>query len=119
LLARANELRAQKKWREAEAAYRRVLELAPGSPEAQTARIAAADLRLHQMHDPAGAEGLFGKAQQQGGALGEEAAWGLTETRRARGDKPGEARALEQFLAAYPQSALAPRARARLAELSR
>ena len=117
LLQRANELRAQKKWREAEAAYGRVLQLAPGSPEAQTARIAAADLRLHQLQDPDGAERLFGKAQQQGGALGEESAWGLAETRRARGDREGESRALQQFLAAYPQSAMAPRARARLAEL--
>jgi len=118
LLQRANELRAQRKWREAEAAYRRVLQLAPGSPEAQTARIAAADLRLHQLQDPAGAERLFDTAQHQGGALGEEAAWGLAETRRARGDREGEGRALQQFLAAYPRSAMATRARARLAEVS-
>jgi tetratricopeptide (TPR) repeat protein len=119
LLERANALRAAKRWREAEAAYRLVLQLAPGSPEAQTARVAAADLRLHQLQDPAGAEALFGKAQQQGGALGEEAAWGIAESHRARGDRAGERRALERFLAAFPSSAMAPRARSRLAELGR
>jgi hypothetical protein len=118
LLEQANRLRAQKKWREAEAAYQRVIQVSPSSAEAQSARVAAAALRLEQLHDPQGAERLFGQAERQGGALSEEAAWGLCETRRARGDREGEARALGQFLRSFPEGVMAPRARARLAEIS-
>lgn len=118
LLEKANHLRAQKKWRQAEAAYQRVIQVAPGSAEAQAARVAAAALRLDQLHDPQGAERLFDQAEKRGGALTEEAAWGLVEARRARGDREGEARALRQFVQSFPAGAMAPRARSRLAELS-
>jgi hypothetical protein len=117
-LARANALRGQRKWHDAEAAYERVRRIAPDSPEAQAARIASADLRLRQLHDTEGARRLFLEAQRRGGPLAEEAAWGLVETHRANGDRDGEARALTKFLEAFPGGAMAPRARARARELS-
>ncbi len=118
LLESANRLRAQRKWREAEAAYQRVIQVAPSSAEAQSARVAAAALRLEQLHDPQGAERLFDQAERRGGTLSEEAAWGLCETRRARGDREGEAHALGQFLRSFPEGVMVPRARQRLAEIS-
>lgn len=117
-LERANRLRSQMRWSEANAAYEHVIQLAPTSRDAQTARIASADLRLRQLHDPAGAQRLFTEAQRRGGPLAQEAGWGLVEAHRALGDRESEARAISRFLEAFPSSAMAAQARARAAELS-
>jgi hypothetical protein len=117
LLAHANALRGAKRWRLAASEYERVVQLLPDSAAAQAARVAAAELRLEQLGDPRRAERGFLEAQRRGGALAEEASWGLVRARRALGDGVGERLALQSFLEAYPAAAMAPQARARLAEM--
>ncbi len=65
LLARANDLRAARRWKDASLAYEHVASAHPGSPEAYAAEVAAADLRLEQLRDPAGALRLYRAAQQR------------------------------------------------------
>ena len=117
LLERANQLRGQRRWREAEAAYAHVVEVAPESSESQAARIAAAQLRLEHLADPQGAETLFREADRRGGNLTQEAAWGIVEARRARGAVDQEKAAIEDYLRRFPTGAMVPGARARLTEL--
>jgi hypothetical protein len=114
LLERANRLRGERRWRDAEATYQRVVDLMPGSPEAQAARVAAAQLRLDQLSDAPGAERLFQEAERHGGALREEASWGVVEARRGRA---GELRAIQDYLEQFPSGAMAPSARARMRDL--
>jgi hypothetical protein len=120
LLEIANRLRAQKRWREAEAVYARVARDFPGTAEAYTATIAAAELRLGHLDDAKGAEALYKSAQSSrpNGALSEEADFGVAESHRAAGNAVGEARALRAFLAKHPNSPLRPKVEARLAELA-
>ncbi len=119
LLATANALRGNKQWRLAERAYARVFDVAPGSPESQVARVAAAQLRLDHLGDPVGAEQLFAQAGRRGGELAQESTWGIVEARRARGDVAGEKAAIGDYLARFPSGAMAESARARLGELSK
>ena len=53
-----------------------------------------------------------------GGALNEEARFGIAEAYRKLGNTESETRALQQFLSRHPEAGLAPKAKARLAELS-
>jgi hypothetical protein len=120
LLEIANQLRAQKRWREAEAAYARVARDFPGTSEAYTATIAAAELRLDHLKDAKGAEALYKSAQSSrpDGALSEEADFGVAESHRAAGNAVAEAGALRAFLAKHPTSPLRPKVEARLAALA-
>jgi hypothetical protein len=119
LLGEANAKRAAKQWRESDVLYARVVKRAPKSLAAQTALIASASLHLEHLGDPKGAAQRFRRALAiaPAGALAEEARWGIAEAARANHDTAGEAAALDQFLAHHPTSPLAPRAKARRAEL--
>jgi hypothetical protein len=119
LLGEANAKRAAKQWRESDALYTRVVERAPKSFAAQTALIASASLRLEHLGDPKGALQRFRRALAiaPSGALAEDARWGIAEAARATRDRAAEATALDDFLAHHASSPLAPRARARRAEL--
>jgi tetratricopeptide (TPR) repeat protein len=122
LLAHANELRAARRWRDAAQAYERVLSLQPASPEAYAASVAAADLHLEQLHDPAGALRLYRKARgapNAGGRLGEQVLWGVARSTRALAEPSAEAAALRDYLSQYPAGLFVTDARARLAELAR
>jgi hypothetical protein len=119
LLARANELRAARRWKDAAQAYERVLSVhasspAP-SPEAYAAQVAAADLHLDQLRDPRGALRLYRGAR--GGPLAEQVLWGIARSTRALGDAPAEQVALRDYVAGYPAGLFASDARKRLAEL--
>jgi len=118
-LARANTLRASRRWRAAEESYGRVAARFRGSEEAYAAAVAAADLRLEHLNDPGGALRMFRAAVRAHprGALAEEARYGVAECERALHHDDGEASALRSFLSAHPGSALAPRVRARLGAL--
>lgn len=119
LLAAANAKRAEKKWRESDRLYARVVERAPKSLAAQTALVASGSLHLEHLGDPEGAAQRFSRALAIAprGALAEDARWGLVEAARALRDTAAERAALDDFLAHHPTSPLAPRAKARRAEL--
>jgi hypothetical protein len=120
LLRTANEHRRERRWRDAERTYQKVISGAPGSAAAYSATVAAGSLRLEQLGDPAGALRLFRAAlsQRSGGALAEEARWGVAEAHRALGDRAAEAEALRAFVSAHPSSLMASSAQKRLQALS-
>jgi len=113
-LAAANSLRSRHRYREALALYLQVIEIAPNGMQASVARVAAAEMRLEQFGDLAGAEHLYREARTQGGELTAEAQFGLAQVARARGDESGERRALQDFLSRHPESPLGAAARRRL-----
>ena len=119
LLRQANQLRAQKRWADAERMYRRVATEYPGTQEAYAGTVAAASIRLEHLGDPNGARALYGEAQQSrpNGGLSEEAEFGVAESYRAAGNERAETAALRSFLAHHPDSPLRAKAQARLAEL--
>ncbi|MBL8624703.1 MAG: hypothetical protein JNK64_25570 [Myxococcales bacterium] len=120
LLARANQARKDRAWRDADALYRRVAARFAGTDAAVVAQLASATLHLEHLGDARGALATYRRAlaARPGGELGEEARWGIAEATRALGDRAGEAAALTAFLDAHPGSALAPAAQRRLAALS-
>lgn len=120
LLARANQARKDRAWRDADALYRRVAARFAGTDAAVVAQLASATLHLEHLGDARGALATYRRAltARAGGELGEEARWGIAEATRALGDRAGEAAALAAFLDAHPGSALAPAAQRRLAALS-
>jgi len=119
LLARANQLRAQRRWRAAEALYLRVLDERAGVQPSSAAALAAAELRLSQLGRPEGALALFERALalQPDGPLAEQARHGIALSYRALGDRAGETGALEIFLRAHPHSLMRARVEQRLRAL--
>ncbi|PTL78242.1 tol-pal system YbgF family protein [Vitiosangium sp. GDMCC 1.1324] len=120
LLRLANERRAEGRWQAAEALYLRVIQSYPRTTSAYVARVASGGLRLEHLGDAKGALRQFQEALrvQPRGSLSEEARGGVVEAWRALGDGAKEARALEEFLEAHPDSLLAEQARRRLRQLS-
>jgi tetratricopeptide (TPR) repeat protein len=116
-LEQANRLRREQRYAEALTVYLQVAADYPRSLQAQAARVAAADIKLEHLRDAAGAQQLYNAASQQGGALSEEAAFGLAESHRQTGDVKREREALERFVVSFPNSPSAPRARQRLQAL--
>jgi tetratricopeptide (TPR) repeat protein len=121
LLARANALRGDKQWQDADAVYDEVAKKYPRSAAAYVAQVASAGLRLDHLNDAAGAKKLYqtALASRPTGPLAEEARYGLARALRALGDAEGERAALEAFVATYPDSPLRARAQKRLVELGR
>ncbi len=120
LVARANALRGEHRWADAERTYRRVMHEHAGSEPAYVATLAAADLRLRQLHDPREALRLYRAAlsARPNGTLDAEARLGVANAFEALGDDANEATALDAFLTAYPTHPLAARARERRAALT-
>jgi tetratricopeptide (TPR) repeat protein len=116
-LAAANRLRSRHRYREALAVYSQVIAMDPDGIQASAARVAAAEMKLEQFGDIAGAERLYREAKTQGGELTAEAQFGLSQVARARGDAPAERRALQDFVARHPESPLVSAARRRLSTL--
>ncbi len=120
LLRRANERRAQGQWRAAETLYLRVIQASPGSESAYVALVASGGLRVEHLDDARGGLRQYQQALRlrARGALSEEARHGVARAWRALGDPTQEARALEDFLAAHPDSLRAEGARRRLSALA-
>lgn len=119
LLQRANSYRRQRQYGQALKTYLDVAERYPDSRQAEAARVAAAALRLEHFDDAKGATSAYRAAASAQGQLGEEAAYGLAEARRAEGRPDLEREQLERFIADYPRSPLTATARQRLEELGR
>jgi tetratricopeptide (TPR) repeat protein len=117
LFARANALRAARRWRDADRLYAQIADAHPDTSTAQVALVASADLHLDHLRDPRGALTRYRSALSAAprGALAEEARWGVAQAHRALGDRAAETQALADFLARHPDSPLAERARSRLA----
>ncbi len=120
LLRRANERRAEGQWRAAESLYQRVLQSSPGTESAYVALVASGGLRLEHLGDARGALRQYQQALKlrPAGSLSEEARHGVARAWRALGDTAQEKRALEDFLAAHPDSLRADTVKHRLAQLS-
>lgn len=119
LLERANRLRRERRFLDAERTYREVARVAPRTMSSYVAGIAAASIRLEQMNDPRGALALFETALRThpGGALEIEALEGSARASSKLGRRARERDYLEQLIRDYPGSAAAERAAARLAAI--
>lgn len=120
LLRRANERRAEGQWQAAESLYLRVIQTSPGTESAYVALVASGGLRVEQLGDARGALRQYQQALRlrPRGALSEEAHYGVAKAWRALGDTAQETRALEDFLAAHPDSLRAASAKERLRQLA-
>lgn len=120
LLLKANGLRSEGRWKEAEALYLRVIRAEPSSLASYVARVASGSLRLEHLGDARGALRQFKAALriQPRGVLDQEAQHGIAEAHRVLGNRDAERSALESFLSTHPDSPLVPTARARVRELT-
>ncbi|QDE89845.1 hypothetical protein BHS06_13225 [Myxococcus xanthus] len=120
LLLKANGLRSEGRWKEAEALYLRIIRAEPSSLASYVARVASGSLRLEHLGDARGALRQFKAALrvQPGGVLDQEAQHGIAEAHRVLGNRDAERSALESFLSTHPDSPLVPSARARVQELT-
>lgn len=108
LLAEARSLRRADRWRDAAAAYRRLLREHPRSSEAHTALVSLGDLLLDRLDQPAEAARAYLRyVREGGGALAPEARWGVIRARRQQGDGKGEREAVADFLRHHPDDARA------------
>ncbi|HZO11640.1 MAG TPA: tetratricopeptide repeat protein [Polyangiaceae bacterium] len=117
LFHRANAARRAGNAAEAARLYRLLQQRFPGSREAGASRLALARLLLDRLGDAAGALALFDQALASGGVLAEEALLGRAMALGRLGRTADERAAWETFLARYPNSVNAERARRRLDEL--
>ena len=118
LLGEANAKRAEKKWKESDTLYAKVIARAPKTLAAQTALVASGSLHLEHLGDAKGATARFKKALAIAkGPLAEDARWGLAEAARASHDPKAEAAALDDFIKHHPDSPLISQAKTRRAEL--
>ncbi len=119
LIARGNQLRSERRWAEAEAAYTAAARAAPGSATSHVADVAAAAIRLEHRGDPAGAVARYQRAlaARPNGPLALEAREGIARAERRRGRAAAERAALEAIVTHHAGTAAAARARARLDEL--
>jgi tetratricopeptide (TPR) repeat protein len=114
-LGAANRARAERRYADALAAYRDVIERYPKTRQAQIAAVAAGELELER-GDARAAEPLFQRVPHDA-EVGAEALFGLAETYRARGRVVEERSALDRFVQLYPSNPLAAAARQRLSRL--
>lgn len=116
LLQRANRLRGDGDYRNAEHTYLRAVAANPHGLTAYSARVAAAGLRLERFSDAAGALQLYKEAlrTQPAGSLTPEIHEGMAHAYRALGRAADERRALRALLSDQASGPAAERARARL-----
>jgi tetratricopeptide (TPR) repeat protein len=119
LLARANQLRAQRRWGLAESTYRQVLRSGATDKQRYVALVAAASIALQHLGRPAQAAELYQRALGlfPNGELSEEALVGSAESYRALHRPEAELAALLRLSAQYPDSLRAPTTQRRLAQL--
>ncbi len=119
LLARARDLVKQGQWQGAVAAYQRLRQSYPKSPESHTVLVALGQLELDRLGQPASALASFDRYLAYGGGLTQEARFGRIRALRALGRVDSEAQAIREYLRHYPASADAGSLKRRLARLDR
>lgn len=119
-LARARGLRGAKKFRAAARSYEKVLKRYPESPRARTAWVSLGQLYAGPLERSKAALRAFDSYLSSGGGpLAEEARLGQISALRSLESTRRERRAIEGFLATYPNSSYADALRTRLENMSR
>jgi hypothetical protein len=117
MLEYARSLRASGDLRGAADVYRKIHAAAPQSPSGRAALVSLGELQL-TLRDPQGALSSFDAYLAGGGALAQEASYGRVRALRALNRGAEERRAIERFLATYPQAPQSRILRARLGAVS-
>jgi len=119
LLARAQELRSDRDWTGAAAAYRELIRRFPSSAQASSALVSLAQVELGKLGKPGKALKRFDAylSRHPNGPLALEALLGKARALRAMGRVAEERAALERFLQRYPGALQAGEARRRLAAI--
>ncbi len=121
LLARAQSLRAERRWQAAAAAYSELIRRFPRAGEARSALISLGTIQLAHLDRPRAALVRFERYLRDAGsgALSQEAELGRIRALRALGRGGDEAGAIRRFVAAHPRAMQAPLLEKRLEELER
>ncbi len=117
LKAQARTARASRDWSRAAALLKKLIETAPNSATAQTARVQLGDLLLRHLANPSGALSAYRGYLEHGGTLALEARHGEIQALRALGRSAAEKAAIQRFLTAFPNSLEAKTLRKRLEAL--
>jgi tetratricopeptide (TPR) repeat protein len=117
-LEHARSLRASGDFPRAVEVYRRIYAASPRSPSGRAALVSLGDLLL-TLHDARGALQAFDSYLVGGGTLAQEAAFGRARALRVLNRPAEERRAIERFLAAYPDAPQGRVLRARLTALQK
>lgn len=117
LLAEARAALREQRWNDAATAYRKLVSTYPNTPEARTAVVPLAKLQVDRLGQPAAALPSLEAYIQSGGSLAVEAGLARIRALRALGRTADEARAIDEFLAAHPNSLETENLRARLGTL--
>jgi ferric-dicitrate binding protein FerR (iron transport regulator) len=113
LLARAEVLRAEGKYRDCAAVYRQLVTRFSTSDEARVAWVSLGDLELSELGQPAQAELAFETYLRQPGPLTREARYGRIRALQMLSRKAEVQMAIAAFLKDYPKSVQAERLRRR------
>lgn len=118
MLEYARSLRANGDFRGAAEVYRKLHTESPQSPSGRAALVSLGELLL-TLGDPQGALNAFDAYLVGAGALSQEATFGRVRALRALHQNAEEQRAIQRFLAAYPDAPQSRVLRARLAAIQK
>jgi TolA-binding protein len=118
MLAYARSLRASGDFQRAAEVYRQIHNANPQSPSGRAALVSLGDLLL-TLHDAQGALNAFDGYLASSGTLAQEAAFGRVRALRGLNRSAEEQRAIEHFIAAYPDAPQSRVLRARLAAIQK
>ncbi len=113
LLARAQALRSQGKYRECAATYRQLVASFPRSDEARVSCVSLGELELSELGQPGRALRSFDDYLRMGGPLTREARYGKIRALQMLGREPEQQSAIAEFLRDYPNSVQAASIRSR------
>jgi ferric-dicitrate binding protein FerR (iron transport regulator) len=113
LLARAQALRSQGKYRECAATYRQLVASFPRSDEARVSFVSLGELELSELGQPGRALRSFDSYLRMGGPLTREARYGKIRALQMLGRDSEQQSAIAEFLRDYPNSVQAASIRSR------
>jgi tetratricopeptide (TPR) repeat protein len=120
LLARANALRAKRRWIAAERTYRQVDTAQANAQQRYVALVAAAAIALQHLNSPGRALSFYQSALAltPHGNLDEQALYGIADCYRALDNPAAELEALQRLMAEHSTGVLAESAKRRVATLT-
>jgi tetratricopeptide (TPR) repeat protein len=117
LLARAQQARMNRDFRQAADLYERLIRLYPASGEAAVSTVSVGKLYLSRLGNPRVALSRFDRYLRRGGPLMQEARWGRAQSLRALGRTAEERAALQDYISRWPAAMESDAARLRLEEI--
>jgi len=119
LLAKAQTMRATRKWAEAVEAYHELIWRFPDSAEARSTLVSLGTIQLEQMEAPLRALEYFDEylSKVGSGSLAQEAAFGRIMSLRKLGETGRELESIQNFIRDFPSAIQIPRLKERLKEL--